>query len=332
MPETFDLEDAIAQALSDHRFKEQQKQKVEDQLSAEKQRQNESVFYTALLTELGGDAYEALNITVTCEPAKNYETRADFADGDSKWWIERDAPDNVNRRGWRFGCYHVQHYFVKDGELLNALLLRIAERRVALEQQAIERGRMQEEQRVSEERRLQRAGVLHEASEDVWKEIEGKRARWLLENAFIHYPVTLYKLTYMAGAKWDFDGENKIIDYRSLYCPFDKANVDGYLVGYTSDKRRIIKLDRELHMPVWERIEYASVDELPSELVEHISLELTGYRFAWQGDISESIWVRGSDSDHEWIPDSGLNVPVKWVRDLAFEQSKSRLALRGILR
>lgn len=124
-----------------------------------------------------------------------------------------------------------------------------------------ERATLAEDMRVDAEIRAEIEVAKAEAEAALWKWREG---------AVVPY----YRLTYTVGA-WGDPEDGTTFDYNTLWTLTDQLDEDGYITGFEYSPRTV-KIDPARNLPVFERHEARSVDDLPGCWVESAKIILPG--------------------------------------------------------
>nr|BBH95164.1 hypothetical protein KTA_33630 [Thermogemmatispora argillosa] len=175
--------------------------------------------------------------------------------------------------------------------------------------------------------RLEASRRMHERWQELVAEEQAARAELAQREAELEaracaWPegqtLTLYQVHYVRGVAATEDGEHWL--EASGWCRADQPDADGYLrLEPTADgPERLLKLDPNLHRPLFERHEFTSPAELPWELTELCQEQIRGFR--WQQAHGRSWLVRDPAESVSF----SFRVPLPWVRELLAPCSQDR--------
>lgn len=101
-----------------------------------------------------------------------------------------------------------------------------------------------------------------------------------------------YRLHWATGER----GGEGYADYDSGFSLSDALDADGCITVYNYAGARRLKLNMQVHKPVWEIKTAARSAELPSDLVETASVVIVGIKERWSSDQRRNVWVRDADA------------------------------------
>ncbi len=345
------LETHIAAARSiASQYQDRQYQQQEHRTRRHEQ-QALAVLRALLETELEADVRESLQLTYQLRPRQRasfpMQVEAVFSALGFTWHLTHEQP-------WRQGEWHWEialtasenqrwHRLLHDFPLhttpltlQQTLLEAVDQCRRRLEQEAREAAEREAALRQEQEQEArERAARLEQAArEDAHWRAEFARRRQELQAALWRWPqdvcVSIYRVRYLTTVGHDENGA-VVTEHEEGWCRQDHLSQDGYLClestrsGRSLKKSRYLKLDPAYHLPIWERRDIASIEDLPLSLCEPVIISFPGVveRSDEQG-VPRLRQLDEPDVDadlfSEYQEDLG-RVPLPWIRALAEEQA-----------
>ena len=353
MPISIDLDTLADQTLAQyHRHQQQDKQRKEHE-QARLDQQAIASLQALIATEIGPELLAALNIKYVVQSdrhSRRIEALVHYAT--VTWHISQDF-SHYSSSSWRWhisatrdenGYNYCESNLTHDADpqmLQTILLLHFGQRRVQLrkeEQDATERVQQQllaeaEAREASERREREHIEQIERASEE---DADLRAAMLLLkqqtQEAMWHWPegveIPIYHITYTTAYS-----EDEGLCTESGWTSTDHLGSDGYIrieAAKTSpwsnaDEAREIKLEPEIHRPIWERRFVGSVKALPSALREETSVSIP-YVVCFQDPMLDAVSrlrkVERYDYDESAYTESVGYVPLGWVKALVEEAAQ----------
>lgn len=339
---THQLDQLVQQRYSEHVEHERQSQAMSEQL-----KQNERhLALTAIDTFLREELEEiypllASHWTLSASPDNGgWKVTASFKDDYVTWDISREHPQRQSN-AWKlkatsgvvYGPSNIGHSDqVQRGKLRDALLIALGHvrntMRLKAEKDAAyaaeQETRRQQREAQAETTRLQQeqdrllaleidaelntlvAQQLEAARANAWQWKPGVIAKW-------------YRLRWCTGGARDYE-LNMQFDYETGYTFTDALDERGYINVYepcwsdsydttetVSPRWRTLKLDMQVHQPVWEELTAAHVDDLPDGLAYTLRLRIDGMGYR------DGLLTR---QEFDSISPTVARLPVSWLQAL----------------
>ncbi len=204
-----------------------------------------------------------------------------------------------------------------DPQMLQTiLLLHFRQRREKLRHEKLEAAQRAEQQKW----RTEIAKLKQQALEHLWHWPEGVE-------------ILLYRITYVTAVVSE-DSDDLHVETESGWTSTDHLDQDGYIRMEAARNHswgmvafaREVKLDREIHRPIWERYRIGSVQKLPQTLREEISVShpyVVCRQDPMLDEVSRLVHVESYYYDESPYTESVGYVPLSWVKTLV-EQAATK--------
>jgi len=234
-----------------------------------------------------------------------------------------------------------------DPQMLQTiLLLHFRQRREKLRHEKLEAAQREEQQlcdeqeakKAKEREDQERAASIERANQEnaKWRTEIAKLKQQALEHLW-HWPegveILLYRITYVTAVVSE-DSDDLHVETESGWTSTDHLDQDGYIRMEAARNHswgmvafaREVKLDREIHRPIWERYRIGSVQKLPQTLREEISVShpyVVCRQDPMLDEVSRLVHVESYYYDESPYTESVGYVPLSWVKTLV-EQAATK--------
>jgi len=349
------VETLAQQTLALSRQHQEREQRRQADQTRQKEQQQAAVLRTLLETELEPDLLAVLNIRyITHRDRGEASTSACFPYAGLDWHLRQEM---VSRQSldWRWSIraatgssgWYLHEASASPLCLRTTLLLTLGERLETVGKQAQEaevqqrRRRQAEADEQAERERQERERTAHIAQADqedarLRAEIDALKEQTLA--TMWRWPagvrIAIYRLASTTAVGRGEDGD-AVIEQESGWTSVDRLDDDGYIrleASKTSWGGRAeaeeVKLDPATHMPIWKRMMIESVDDLPAELREEITVGIPSVVSRSNRDLDRKcrlVQVETSQYDERAYCEQVGSVPLAWVRTLA-EQAAQKVS------
>ncbi|HZU03412.1 MAG TPA: hypothetical protein VFA10_27345 [Ktedonobacteraceae bacterium] len=351
------LETLAEQTLALYRqHQEREKRRQADQ-TRQKDQQMAAALRALLETELESDLLAVLSVRYVTQHRERNETQTEavFTYAGLDWHLSQEiATRQPTDWSWviraaKVGSGWYQHELTTHAApltLRTTLLLKLGEclekaRQEAQEAAAQEQRQIQAEadERAEDERKERERAARLEAADQEDARLRGE-INALVEQAkstMWRWPrgvtICIYRVSYNTAIGRGEEGES-VVEQESGWTSTDHLDEAGYIrleatkPSFWSAIRDAceIKLDPATHMPIWKRLTISSVNDLPSELCEEITVSMP-HVVSRYSDLDEKcrlvqVEEYGYD-EHAYQEHVGL-IPLPWIRALVQATQEAR--------
>lgn len=296
-----------------------------------------SEFKDQLRMELGDELMQLLNIEYYIQEQRNEKhAYAVFVDEGVKWTIEHERYKKWGIVG-KNTDYLSKVYFSKSSIAPNQLRAMLGaglgvarnqhsayelKKQIAKqeeEQSQKTRREAAEKRREQEEIELQKINADHEIIKAL---VENTRR--IETEAMWRWPDSVASITYYA-IRWcesSFYSEGELVaQFDNGYCTVDSLDKNGYITVYPTyiGMGRKLKLDMQIHAPIWEEKIATCVEDIPISLREHFSIRVEGIVDRYSNYAGENRFYFVEDATYQETLERNA-IPVWWIRDLVDSQ------------